>query len=64
MPLFKAGDEEVAGNYRGIALGSCVAKVMTRVLAGRLSTFSDNHILTEGQGGFGPGRRCADRSKC
>ena len=27
VPLFKAGDEEVAGNYRGIALGSCVAKV-------------------------------------
>ena len=24
VPLFKAGDEEVAGNYRGIALGSCV----------------------------------------
>ena len=25
-PLFKAGDEEVAGNYKGIALGSCVPK--------------------------------------
>ena len=37
MPLFKAGDEEVAGNYRGIAMWSCVAKVMTIVFAGRLS---------------------------
>ena len=39
MPLFKAGDEEVVGNYKGIALGSCVPKVMTRVLADRLSNF-------------------------
>ena len=36
--------------YRGIALGSCVVKVMTWVLAGRLSKFSENHVLTEGQG--------------
>ena len=46
VPLFKAGDEEVAGNYRGIALGSCVAKMMTKMLAGRFSKFSENHILT------------------
>ena len=31
MPLFKDGDPEMVGNYRGIALGSCVAKVWTRV---------------------------------
>ena len=37
-----------------------MAKVMTRVLAGRLSMFSENHILTEGQGGFRSGRGCAD----
>ena len=28
----------------GLAQGSCVAKVMTRVLAGRHSMFSENHI--------------------
>ena len=32
MPLFKAGDEEVAGNYRD-ALVSCVWQKMTSVLA-------------------------------
>ena len=36
VPLFKAGGEGLAGSYRGrggggIALESCVAKVMTRV---------------------------------
>ena len=61
MPLFKAENEKVAGNYRGITQGSCVAKVMTWVLAGRLSKFSDNYILTEGQGGFRPRRGCADQ---
>ena len=54
MPLFKAGDEEVDRNYSRIALGSCVAK-------GRISKFSENHILTEGQGGFRPGKVCADQ---
>ena len=39
VPLFKDGDEEVGGNYREIALGSCATKVMTRVLAGRFSKF-------------------------
>ena len=52
---FKAGDMKVAGNYRGITLESSVAKMMTRVLAGRLTKFSENHILTEVQGGFMPG---------
>ena len=41
--------------FRGgrVALESCVAKVMTRVLAGMLN--SENLILTEDQGGFRPG---------
>ena len=37
----------------GYSSENCVAKVMTRVLAGRLSKFSENHILTEGQGRLG-----------
>ena len=52
VPPFKAGVKEVTGNYKGIVLGSCVAKVITRVLAGRLSKFSENYNLTEGQGGM------------
>ena len=34
---------------------------MTRLLAGRLSKFSENRILTESQGGFRPWRGCADQ---
>ena len=52
VPLFKAWNEEVEGNYRVISLGSCVAKVMTSALASRLSKFSESHILNSGQSGF------------
>ncbi len=34
MPLVNAGYEEVAGNYRGISLGSCAAKVVPLFKAG------------------------------
>ena len=54
MPLFKSEDTEVASKYRGIALGSCVAKVFTRCscLTRRLGEFAEERILTEAQGGF------------
>ena len=42
----------MAGNYRGIALGSCVATVFTRVLTRRLGEYAKERILTEAQGGF------------
>ena len=48
MPLFKAGNEEATGIYREIAQGSCEAKVMTRVLAGRLSVFRSYSIRGSG----------------
>ena len=47
---------ELASNYRGIALGSCVAKVMAR-----LRVYAEEEILTEAQGGFRSERRCADQ---
>ena len=61
VPLFKSGDTEVASNYRGIALGSCVAKVFTRCLTRRLGEFAEERILTEAQGGFRGKRNCADQ---
>ena len=50
---------EVASNYRGIALGSCVAKVFTRCLTRRLGEFAEERILTE----EGFGERGAVRTK-
>ena len=61
MPLYKDGDPEKASNYRGIALGTCVVKVLAKLLSRRLSTFAEEEILTEAQGGFRSERRCADQ---
>ena len=61
VPLYESGDPEVAGNYRGIVLGSCVAKVFTRVLTRRLSEYAEERILTEAQGGFRTKRSCSDQ---
>lgn len=61
MPPHEDGDQETASNYRGIALGSCVAKVLTKPLSRRLSTFAEEEILTEAQGGFRYERRRADQ---
>ena len=46
VPLYKSGNPEVAGSYRGIALGSCVAKVFTRVLTRRLGEYAEERILS------------------
>ena len=42
-------------------MGSCVAKVLTRLLSKRLSAYAEEEILTEAQGGFRSERRCADQ---
>ena len=65
IPLFKDGDPESASNYRGIALGSCVAKVWVKILtvwlgeyaeenilAVRLGEYAEENILADAQGGF------------
>ena len=44
IPLFKDGDPESASNYRGIALGSCVAKVWAKILTVRLGEYAEENI--------------------
>ena len=39
VSLYKDGDVEVIGKYRGISLGCCIAKVFKRLLAWRLGKF-------------------------
>ena len=46
---------------RGITLGSCVAKVFTRVLTRQLGEYAEERILTEAQGGFRAKRSCSDQ---
>ena len=51
--LFKKGDKEDPGNYRGITLLSVAGKVFCKVLNKRLfQHFDKGGVLHEGQAGF------------
>ena len=53
VSLFKKGDKEDPGNYRGITLLSVVGKVFCKILNNRLVKRLDRGgILHEGQAGF------------
>ena len=59
--LFKKGDKEDPGNYRGITLLNVVGKVFCKVLNEMLVTYLDRgQVLHEGQAGFRVKRNCID----
>ena len=61
VSLFKKGDREDPGNYRGITLLNVVGKLYSRVINNRLLKHIElNHMLHEGQGGFRFRRSCID----
>ena len=61
VSLFKKGDREDPGNYRGITLLDVVGKLYCRVINNRLLKYLElNGKLHEGQVGFRIGRSCVD----
>ena len=59
--LFKKGDKEDPGNYRGITLLSVVGKIFCKILNDRLvASLEENQALHEGQAGFRTKRSCVD----
>ena len=61
--LFKKGDKEDPGNYRGITLLSVVGKVFCKVISNRLVQYLDcGGKLHEGQARFRVGRSCMDNA--
>ena len=44
-PLHKKGDLHTTGNYRGIAVGTCISKLFLSILQKRLSSLSDARNL-------------------
>ena len=42
-PLHKKGDTHTTGNYRGIAVSSCIPKLFLSILQRRLVNFTDKH---------------------
>ena len=45
VPLYKKGDKKSVDNYRGITLLSCLSKLFTSVLNGRIEKFCEKKNL-------------------
>ena len=61
VSLFKKGDREDPGNYRGITLLNVVGKLFNKVLNYRLLKWLEEHNkLSESQDSFRFGRSCVD----
>ena len=59
--LFKEGDTADPGNYRGIALISCLGKLYLSLWARRLAKHAEG-VLSEAQGGFRSRRSTVDQA--
>ena len=60
-PIHKSGDTAVPSNYRGIAVGTVLAKLYASMINSRLSRWAECHGLrAQGQAGFREDHRCAD----
>ena len=61
VPIFKKGEIWIPDNYRGIAIGSALAKNFELILLGRLEeVIYEKHPLSPNQIGFKKGHRTAD----
>ena len=61
MPLHKSGARDNPDNYRGITLLSCLGKLFSSLINGRLQAFLDkNDGMTEAQAGFRAGYSTLD----
>ena len=61
IPVFKKGNQNDPGNYRGISLVSHMGKLFTSLLNNRLTKWSENSsVLTDAQFGFSPGYGTTD----
>ena len=61
VPLFKKGDREDPGNYRGICLIGMGSRILARVIAKRLGWWAEHlNLLDENQAGFRKSRSTAD----
>ena len=61
VPLFKKGDKNDRNNYRGVCLLNMCSRILARVIAKRVSWWSEwLGLLDENQAGFRKGRSTAD----
>jgi hypothetical protein len=62
VPIYKNGNPNDPGNFRGITLNSCVAKLFCQVINTRINNFlENNNKLTQCQAGFRKNARTSDQ---
>ena len=63
-PIFKKGDREVEGNYRGVVMLAMGSRILARVLTTRLRWWAEHlQLLDNNQKGFRQGRTTADATQ-
>ena len=59
--VYKSGDKFDMGNYRGITVGSVIAKLFAMVLEQRIASWAEEHaVKAKGQAGFRKDFRTTD----
>ena len=59
--VYKAGDKQDMGNYRGITVGPVFAKLFAMIIERRLATWAEEHgVKARGQAGFRKDHRTTD----
>ena len=61
VPIYKSGDKNIANNYRGITLLSCLGKLFTRIMNTRITKWADVYgKINETQFGYRKGKGTTD----
>jgi hypothetical protein len=61
VPIFKSGSRDDPSNYRGITIGSCLCKLLVKILNNRLEkNLLSRNIIKPEQIGFCKGKRTSD----
>jgi hypothetical protein len=58
-PIHKSGDRDGCENYRGIALGNAVYKILLNIILGKIKPYIEK-IMGDFQNGFKDGRYVID----
>ena len=63
-PIFKKGDREVEGNYRGVVMLAMGSRILARVLATRLRWWTEPlQLLDDNQKGFRQGKSTVEATQ-
>ena len=64
IPIHKKGPRDVTNNYRGVVLLAMCSRILARVVASRLRSWTEKlNLVDENQNGFRPGRSTADATQ-